>query len=163
MKLLVSTASRHGSTDEIGDALAGHLRELGVEVDRRSPDRVRDLQGYDGVVIGSAVYLGKWLKPATALLDRLVDQLGGRAVWLFSSGPTGPVSDPGSLPDLTDVLARTGAREHRVFAGKVDVDGLGRIERLMIRAAKAPSGDVRDWEDVRLWADVIADTLPPRV
>jgi menaquinone-dependent protoporphyrinogen oxidase len=165
MKLLVSTASRHGSTAEIGDALARVLDERGFEVDRVAPDDVLELNPYDGVVLGSAVYLGRWLKPATGLVHRLADQLSRRPVWLFSSGPTGPadaVVDPASLPDLTDVVARTGALDQRLFGGTVDIDDLGPVERLMLRAAHAPTMDVRDWDAIRRWGLTIADTLDGR-
>lgn len=94
--------------------------------------------------------------------DEIADVLARRPVWLLSSGPTDPVdaaTDPSSLPDLSDVVARTGAREHRVFSGKVDVDVLGPVERLMVRVAHAPTGDARDADAVRLWGSEIADQL----
>ncbi len=53
------------------------------------PDEVTELEDYDAVVLGSAVYAGHWLEPAKQLAERFVGQLLGRAVWLFSSGPVG--------------------------------------------------------------------------
>ena len=50
---------------------------------------VRDLEGYDAVVLGSAVYGGRWRRDARRLLRRLPRSLGRRPLWLFSSGPVG--------------------------------------------------------------------------
>jgi hypothetical protein len=43
VKILVTTASKHGATAQIGTAIAEHLTAAGHEVDVREPDAVRDL------------------------------------------------------------------------------------------------------------------------
>ena len=45
------------------------------------------------------------------------------------------------------------------FAGRLDKSELGRLERTMVRAVRAPEGDYRDWEDIAEWAASIADGL----
>jgi menaquinone-dependent protoporphyrinogen oxidase len=91
-----------------------------------SPGDVRSLDGYDAVIIGSAVYMGHWLDPAKELVNRFHEAFTGRPVWLFSSGPVGKPSsklaqsmdqDPADLPGM---LEATHARDHRRFAGKLD-------------------------------------------
>jgi menaquinone-dependent protoporphyrinogen oxidase len=57
------------------------------------------------------------------------------------------------------VMARSGALEHRVFAGRLDVARLGPLERTMVRVARSSEGDYRDWEAVSRWASEIADAL----
>jgi menaquinone-dependent protoporphyrinogen oxidase len=80
---------------------------------------------YEAVVLGSAVYTGRWLQPAKELVQRFGGALAGRPVWLFSSGPVGDpsrklVQRMGADPvDLPDILERTQARDHRIFAGKL--------------------------------------------
>ncbi|HEY7600204.1 MAG TPA: flavodoxin domain-containing protein, partial [Candidatus Limnocylindrales bacterium] len=64
MKVLVSVASRHGSTDEIATTLVRVLGEAGLEVDSRMPQEVTSVAEYDGVVVGSAIYVGRWLESA---------------------------------------------------------------------------------------------------
>jgi len=44
-----------------------------------------------------------------------------------------------------------------VFAGKLDKAELGRLERTMVRAVRAPEGDYRDWAEIAEWAARIAD------
>ena len=56
-------------------------------------------------------------------------------------------------------MEQTGALGHRVFAGKLDKAELGRLERTMVRAVRAPEGDYRDWDEIAEWAARIADGL----
>ncbi|MDJ0468263.1 MULTISPECIES: hypothetical protein [Nocardiaceae] len=55
MKILVSTADRHGATDTLGRELARVFEHSGVDVDVRAPESVDCVDGYDALVIGSAV------------------------------------------------------------------------------------------------------------
>lgn len=159
MTVLVTAASRHGSTAEIADAIAARLRERGLDVDRRRPEEVGALGDCVAVVLGSAVYAGCWLGPATRLVDHRADELAARPVWLFSSGPVGEPAVPGTEPDVTGLVARTHALDHRVFAGRLDRSGLGLAARAVVRVVKAPDGDFRDWDAIRAWAGEIADRL----
>ena len=160
MTILVSAASRHGATTEIAGAIATHLRSAGHDVDIREPAAVRDLDGVDAVVLGSAVYAGHWLKPARELVSRLGPQLADRPVWLFSSGPVGDPPTPAEdAVDAAGALATTGALEHRIFAGLVDNTQLSFAERAMVRAFHAAVGDFRDWGQVTQWARDIAAHL----
>src|SRR4051794_8974088 len=63
MKILVTAASRHDATDEIATAIAEALTRRGHEAEACSIDAASP-EGYDAVVLGSAVYIGRWLKPA---------------------------------------------------------------------------------------------------
>jgi menaquinone-dependent protoporphyrinogen oxidase len=127
------------------------------------PERVEEVDGYDAVVLGSAVYAGHWLKPATALVDRVGSDLAGRPVWLFSSGPVGDPPKPEEDPvDVADLVATTNACEHRVFAGKLVRKQLNFPERAIVSALRVPEGDFRDWTEIRQWAAGIADALGGR-
>jgi menaquinone-dependent protoporphyrinogen oxidase len=54
----------------------------------------------------------------------------------------------------------TRARAHQVFSGKLDRSALSHVERLMVRAPRAPEGDFRDWDAIRAWARAVAAALP---
>ena len=114
---------------------------------------------YDAVVLGSAVYAGHWLAPATSLVSRFQAQLAEVPVWLFSSGPVGFPLTPAKAEDMTGVVSAIGAIEHRLFAGRIDRSELGRLERAMLRMVRAPEGDYRDLGEVSHWATAIAETL----
>lgn len=160
MRVLVSAATKHGATAEIASAVGRTLQQAGLEVTVADPDDVTTVEGCDAAVIGSAVYNGHWLKPAKELIGRLGDDLSARPVWLFSSGPLGDPAKPGDDPvDVVDLIERTGARGHRVFAGMLQRDRLGFAERAIVRALNAPEGDFRDWKAIEAWTLEIAGEL----
>src|SRR6476469_3605335 len=135
MTVLVTAATQHGSTGEIAKAVGAALTERGVPAVVVPPDEVRDISGYDAVVLGSAVYSGHWMPAATTLVERCANAWSGRPVWLFSSGPIGKpdrslTTKMGADPvDLPAIRAATGAREHRMFPGKLDEKDVGPVQR----------------------------------
>jgi menaquinone-dependent protoporphyrinogen oxidase len=143
MNCLVTAATRHGSTMEIATIIAGILRDNGVEVVVAEPEDVASLDGYDGVVLGSAIYMGRWLEPARQLVDRCGEEFRGRHVWLFSSGPLGEPAKPDGEPiDAKRMRTATGAMDHRVFPGRLLKSQLGFGEKVVatgVRAAEATS------------------------
>ena len=162
MKILVTAASKHGGTTDIATAIAEELRAAGLLPTIVEQSQVTGLDGYDAVVLGSGVYAGRWLGDARDLVERCGPAFRERAVLLFSSGPIGedpkPIGDPGDVATLT---AATGARGHRVFAGRLVRDRLGFVERTVVTALRAPDGDFRDWAEIRAWARTIAHELLP--
>ena len=89
MPILVGYASKHGATGEMADRIAGALTSAGQRAEAVPVQQVGDLGGYDGFVIGSAVYGSHWLKHATDFVMSNRDLLSRRPVWLFSTGPLG--------------------------------------------------------------------------
>lgn len=161
MRVLVSVASKHESTTAIGAAIAKTLRDAGIEIEVVPPEKVASLDGIDAVILGSAVYYGRWLAPALEFVERHRADLEKLPVWLFSSGPLGspdpkPEGDPDGVPELAASLH---AREHRIFAGSLDKRQLGLGERAVVRVVKAATGDFRDWETIASWAHLIAKEL----
>ncbi|MDR1186803.1 MAG: flavodoxin domain-containing protein [Bifidobacteriaceae bacterium] len=161
MKALITVASKHGSTLELGRAIAAVLEERGIEVDLVAPQRVGSLAEYEAVILGSAVYANKMLPTMTALCYRWGDQLAGRLVYLFCSGPLGVKPrefDP--LPHDARGLARQlGARSTRLFGGRVELGELKPTERALMRMIGAKPGDYRDPHEVRRWAKEVADDM----
>ncbi len=163
MTVLVTYASKHGSTQGIAEAIGRRLRERGVDAEVRPVLEVDGLERYDAVVVGSAVYIGSWMKEAQRFLDRHAEDLRRVPVWLFSSGPTGTDANAEALLDKQKRrLDAIGARDHRVFRGALDPKDLGFLERRIVKTAKTPLGDFRDWSDVERWADSIADSASDR-
>lgn len=160
MRVLVTAASRHGSTAEIASTIGRLLTDERIDVEVVAPEDVTTLEGFDAVVLGSGVYMGHWLQPATAFVDRLGDALVQRSVWLFSSGPLGEPPKPAGGPvDITAIEAATRAVEHRVFPGRLAKSELGFGEKLVVAGVRAPYGDFRPWAEIAGWAQGIARTL----
>jgi menaquinone-dependent protoporphyrinogen oxidase len=160
MNLLVVVASKHGATRGIADAIRDGLAAAGHAADRLEAEEVASLEGVDAVVLGSAVYAGHWMDAARRFVDRFEDPLSALPVWVFSSGPIGDPPRPDEEPvDVADIVERTGAIDHAVFAGALDKSKLGFGERAIAAAFRAPEGDFRDWDEIRAWAAGIADRL----
>ena len=157
MKVLVSVASKHGATAEIAASISKTLNDRGLDTSLVDPANVVSVKEFDAFVIGSAVYAGRWLKPARKLIKRVGGDLNGRPVWLLSSGPIGHPLTPDEAIDVDEFIAATGARQHQVFAGCIDVAKLNFAEKAMIKAVKAETGDFRDWESITAWSNEVAD------
>jgi menaquinone-dependent protoporphyrinogen oxidase len=164
MKVLVSAASRHGATTEIAKAIADALSAKGIETEIRRPEEVASVSAYDGIVLGSGVYAGRWLGPVKQLIEREAATLATKPVWLFSSGPLGDPLKPEHDPeDVELMLKRTHAVGHRTFAGKIDERKLGIAEKAILAVVRAPGGDFRPWPAISEWATDIAEAMRARI
>jgi menaquinone-dependent protoporphyrinogen oxidase len=160
MRVLVAYSSKHGATAEIADAIAAQLRADGLEADAVEAGAVRDLDGVDAVVLGSAVYMKRWQHGARRFLHRHAAALAAVPFWVFSSGPVGEDADPTWSEPATTIEAaeKLGARGHVVFGGRLSETG-GFVERSMARNTPEERRDLRDWDEIRVWASRIAAEL----
>ena len=58
-RMLVAYATRNGSTAEIASAVGKELESAGHSVVVKEMKAVTSLEGYDALVIGAPVYMGK--------------------------------------------------------------------------------------------------------
>lgn len=160
-RVLVACASKYGATHGIAEAIGTALADAGLDVDVRRAEEVSELSGYDAVVLGSAVYMGRWLEPARELVETHSAELDRVPTWLFSSGPIGNPLKPSAddAVKVDEIVAETGAREHVLFAGKLDKSVLRFGDRAVATAFRAAEGDFRDWDEIAAWARAIADDL----
>lgn len=165
IRVLVAYATKHGATAEIAEKIGQVLREAGLQADVVPVNRAQDLTSYKAVVLGSAVYIGRWRKEAANFLRANEKALSERPVWLFSSGPTGEGKPEGLLqgwrfPEaLQPVADAIRPRNVALFHGALDPKKLNFFERWIINNVKAPIGDFRDWDAITSWAMAIADML----
>ena len=168
--VVVAAATRHGSTAEVATrietTLRGHVPPSWT-VRMGDLSNVRDLDDADALVLGSAVYLGRWLRPAVKALHH-VEGFSQLDVWLFSTGPVDGQSEQDLLGLTADDVVASGrahehrvfhAREHRVFGGRLDPARLSRSERVLVHMTGASSSDRRDWSEIEAWAASIAHQL----
>jgi menaquinone-dependent protoporphyrinogen oxidase len=161
MKVLVAAASRHGATHEIAEAIGKTLDAEGMHASVAAIEEAGDPFGYDGVVLGSAVYMGQWLEPARTFVEAHTEALSARPTWLFSWGPIGdpPRPNESQAVDVEDLVAKTHAKGHKLFGGKLDKGKLGFGERAVMLAFRPVEGDFRDWDEIEAWARAIAGEL----
>ena len=154
-KVLVATASRHGATDEIAHVIGEVLADSGLDVSVQPMREVSELEPYDAYVLGSAIYLGNWLREAVSFVDEHHELLAARPTWLFSSGPVGDAL-PADPFDPRGLLELTRARDHCLVGGRLDSHALGLRERAVVKLVRAEDGDHREWDTVAAWATAIA-------
>jgi menaquinone-dependent protoporphyrinogen oxidase len=162
MTVLVAYGSKHGSTAEIAEAIAGTLRESGLDVDCCEAGDVQSLDRYDAVVLGSAVYMRRWRAGAKHFLRRHADALAARPFWVFSSGPVGEPGGDEKMsrwlepPRVIRRVEELGARDHVVLGGRAPAGSA------MEKSTPAEFRDRRDWDEIRGWARGIAAELGVR-
>jgi menaquinone-dependent protoporphyrinogen oxidase len=155
MPVLVSYATKHGSTQEVAEAIAETLDASGLNVDVLPARRVTDIGPYDAVVLGGALYMGRWHRDALRLLRRHADALGRRPLALFAMGPMS--LEPGELESARRQLERSlhsvphlSPVSTAVFGGVVDPS------ELRFPLNRMPATDARDWDAITAWAQELA-------
>lgn len=172
MRVLIVYGSVHGSTAEVARFIADALAARGIEAVVTAAAQAPPLDGYDAVILGSAVHNGLWLPEMEAFVRKSRTMLSGKPLYLWLSCVR--AIEPGGYAYVTNnylpnLLSRTlSFRRIGIFAGKVDkatinpeeawtltfrYDGAGDPFRL--------AGDHRDWASIRAWAERIADDLAP--
>jgi len=155
--VLVAYASRHGSTREVAERICETIQATGLRAHLRPALGVDDLEGYSGVVLGGALYLGRLHRHAHRFLRRHEAELAGRPLAVFGSGPTDedPVHRHQSREQLDAALARYDLDPVavEVFGGRLDPS------QLHFPFNRMPAGDVRDWDAIAAWARSLPELL----
>ncbi|HXZ83375.1 MAG TPA: flavodoxin domain-containing protein [Acidimicrobiales bacterium] len=159
MQVLVTCGSKRGGTEELAQMLADGLREEGLTVGLFRPEEIKHLDHFDVVIVGGAIYAGRWHKTSRRFVKAHLRELRQRPTYFFSSGPLDDSAARKEIPPVQGVRAlmkRVGARGHITFGGRLLPDATGFPARAM---AKEHSGDWRDPAQVRSWAKTIAAQL----
>ena len=156
--ILVTYGTKHGSTREVAESVAQTLTEQGLEVETLPAMRVDDLGRYTGVVVGGALYMGRWHPAAVEFLEQHRHELATLPVAVFGMGPrTMEEHDvEGSRAQLVKALARVPEAEPfalAVFGGVIDP------KTLRFPLSRLPASDARDWSAIRAWATEIAEVF----
>ena len=159
--ILITYASRYGSTQEVAEKIAVTLSESGLTVDVQPARQVKTLQGYRAIVLGTPLYIGSWLKDAHRFLKRHQAALEKLPVAIFSLGPThGEDPIPTVRPQMDKELAKypwLKPVSTELFGGQYDPDKLRFPDTLLGKVPasplyEAPASDLRDWDAIRNWA-----------
>jgi menaquinone-dependent protoporphyrinogen oxidase len=65
MRVLITYATKQGSTRGITETIAATISGHGIAAEAIPVEGVGEIGSYDAVVLGSAIYMGRWLKEAT--------------------------------------------------------------------------------------------------
>ncbi len=168
-KILVTYASRAGSTAEVAQAIGQTLVDNGAQVDVRPMNDVRDLSPYRAVVAGSAIRGQKWLPEAVQFMQTHRAELAQKSVAEFTVCITlamknGEQYRSGVRDWVAPVRALVQPVSEGLFAGMLDFSKLPfNWDTLMLRLTVAlgifPRGDHRDWNAIHAWAGSLKSAL----
>ena len=165
-RILVAYASKAGSTAEVADAIAKRLASNGRAVDLRRAGKIRSLDGYGAVVVGSAIRAGSWLSEASGFVKRHQPALATRKTAYFTVCMTLCQDTPDHRAKVSAYLKPIRAilepDEVEFFAGRMDYGKLALVPRLIAKAVKVPDGDFRNWDAIGAWADRLSSGLLAR-
>jgi len=158
-KILVAYASKYGSTSGVADAIGKELCSKGAAVDVSLTKNVGTLSTYQGVVVGSAIYRGKWLPDAVDFVKTNREVLRRVPVAYFLVCMT--MCDPTEenrrkVLAYLDPVLKTVPQVKPVgiatLAGALDYSNLSWVNKKILRFKGVPEGDFRDWAAIRAWA-----------
>jgi menaquinone-dependent protoporphyrinogen oxidase len=169
--VLVTYATRYGSTHEVAEGIATILREHGMEVELRPMREVEQLEQYHTVIFGAPLYIGRWPKDAHNFLTHFRDTLVKRQVVIFTLGPIGSGEEEweGVRAQLAQEMAKypwLKPIELEVFGGRYDPALLHFPDNLLTKFPGTPlyqleASDTRDWIAIRKWANMLVEELQP--
>jgi len=158
-RILVAYATRKGSTAEIARAIGDELQSAGYNADVAAMKTISSLDGYDAVIIGAPVYIGKVID-VKKFVEKHRDALATLRVAAFAVGVAPTSDDPKAVEDCIDTLHTTLEPLQPVastmFAGKLNAGKLSFFEKRIWRMVKGPEGDFREWNAITAWAREVA-------
>ncbi len=163
-RVLIAYATYAGSTVEVAAAIGERLGAQGFVVDVKPVQNKPPVDGYQAVVIGSAVHHGNWLAEAIDFVKVNQLALNHMPVALFCVHIQNMGNDEPSrqrrLAYLNEVRSLVQPIGEGFFSGRFNRRGAalllpGWLARLV------PNIDLRNWESIRAWATNIGPRLQP--
>lgn len=165
-KILVTYASRAGSTAGVAEAIGKTLAEGGAQVDVRRMEHVEDLSPYSAVVAGSAVRGARWLPEALEFVQRHRAELarkpfGAFLVCITLAMPKAAEYGQFVSGFMQPVRALVKPVSEGLFAGALDYSKVPLVPEgvqlhILSATSQTPPGDYRDWDAIRNWAKKLA-------
>lgn len=164
--VLLTYATRLGSTAEVASRIAEVLHQLHVPAELCNVHDVGRLDRYSAVIVGSAIRNGSWLPEAARFIGLHEWQLSHMPVACFTvcmtlheDTPENRQTVQGYLEPLLQQYNHVHPVANGMFAGKVDYTWLSFVPRVMAHVGKIPQGDWRDWDAIEAWVREIVPLL----
>lgn len=168
-KILVTYASRGGSTAGVAEAIANTLTEQGILVELYPMEDVHDLSAYSAVIAGSAIQIDKWLPEASDFISRYQKELVQIPVATFTVCMALALRNDEKT--RTKISSQVQVVREMVmpvsedfFAGALNLSKIPSLPfqvlvRFGILIGFWKEGDYRDWDAIRQWANSLPKTL----
>jgi menaquinone-dependent protoporphyrinogen oxidase len=158
-KILVTYATRAGSTAEIAAAIGQTLAERGFNAEVKPVKKVSSLAGYQSVILGSAIRMGNWLPEMVKFVQDNQLVLNGLPTALFTAHMLNTDDDEASCVAreayTAPVRALLPKAPEALFSGVMDFSRLSFLDRFIANMVKVVESDQRDWEKIRTWANTV--------
>jgi menaquinone-dependent protoporphyrinogen oxidase len=155
-RFLIAYASKAGSTAEVAARMGEILAKRGVKVDVLPVGKATDLSPYQGVMVGSAIRMGKLLPEALSFIEKNQVVLQKKTFDMFLVCMTLEKDTPENRETvsayLDPVRALVKPASEGMFAGVMNPSKVGLIDRAIIAMLKTPVGDFRKWDQIEAWA-----------
>ena len=165
-RVLITYASRCGSTGGVAEAMGQVLCGMGASVDVRLVGSVNDLSPYHAVIVGSAIRMSKWLPEAVGFVKNNQDILGRLPTAYFMVCLTMKDDTAENRSKVMAYLDPVRKETPKIqpgaiglFPGAVNFSKLSFFYKMILKAKGVAEGDYRDWSAVKAWASTVAPTL----
>ena len=156
-RILVTYATRAGSTADIAAAIGETLAARGFSVDVTPVKAQPALDGYAAVILGSPIRMGGWLPEVVRYVEAHEAALNALPTALFTvhmlnteDDETSRTARDGYLKAIRPLLPDA---DNVYFRGAMDFSRLSLIDRFISKMVKAVEADARDWGAIRSWAE----------
>lgn len=165
-RLLITYASRCGSTGEVAEAISQTLCGTKISTDVLLVENVNDLSPYQAVIIGSAIRAGKWLPEAVAFVKKHQETLSRMPLAYFvvcmamkDDTEENRRTALAFLDPLHKAVPQVRPVDTGLFAGATDFDKLSIFQSSILKVKGVPEGDFRNWDAIRAWAVTLQPAL----
>jgi menaquinone-dependent protoporphyrinogen IX oxidase len=180
MKALIVYGTRYGATTGTSEEIAKILRDEGFDVNvvNAKQEKVKDIQPYELVVVGTGVAFGRWTGEVENFLKKNESELARKKVAIFVStmktvsereGKTADVESARNW-DIDGKLPKYSFKPLSVgfFGGVINFNKLNfmlkrtfgsmkeRLEKDGFKETEPGVWELRDWEEIRSWAKDLA-------
>lgn len=176
-KVFVGYSTWSGSTHEIADAIASHLKDSGFQVDVFNLKKVKTLSDYDAFILGTSIHAShptgaflNFVKKNHSLLSKKPTALFAVCANMFQDTPENRSETLKWLQDSLKDIPEIPFLDIGLFGGAVLTDGsdykkLNPFVKMIIKSMKKSivekmgEEDFRDWEKIKSWTEDIAKKI----
>ena len=167
-KILVTYASRAGSTRGVAEAISQTLSQRGFDVDVKPMADIHSVTGYDAIIAGSAIRIDKWLPEAMQFIEKYQQELTQKSFSAFvvclamsaqneKRRKKALITASNYLKPVREIVPTI---SEGLFAGVLNLSKLSLGWRILFGIVTLlgffQEGDYRDWDAIHEWANNLA-------
>jgi menaquinone-dependent protoporphyrinogen oxidase len=162
-KLLVTYASKAGSTKEVAEFISDSLSASGFETIVLNVNKVKNVNMFDAIIIGTPLRFDKPVHDSISFVQRYSNDLKKIPVACFALGSSMKYKLNGDRDKVINMLNPLLSKipepfEIGLFGGKINYERLSWFWKFLAEKDNSglmDEGDWRDWEEIESWIDNI--------